>query len=69
MIWCTELDEDLEDSEEKIQCLTMGIPDISIDDLPRWYQHHTVRVLSYFERILHRVARAMMCYHEHNHED
>ena len=34
-IHCIEVDEMLKDIKENLKCLTMGIPDISIDDLPR----------------------------------
>ena len=34
-IRCIEVDEMLKDIEENLQCLTMGILDISTDDLPR----------------------------------
>ena len=62
-------DEDLRDIEENLQCLTVGIPDVSTYDLPRRYHHHTVRVSGQFARLLHRAAQAVMCYHEHHHID
>ena len=44
MVICrTDVDEDLDDMEDKIQRLIVGIPNISIDDLPRCYQHQTAR--------------------------
>ena len=44
VIRCTEVDEELDKMEENIQRLTMGILDISIDDLPRLYQCQTTGV-------------------------
>ena len=48
-----EEDEELQEIEDDIQQLTVGIPDISIDDLPRCYQRHTSGVLGRFGRLLH----------------
>ena len=36
--------KELGDLEENLQCLTVGIPNVTIDDLPRRYQHHTTGV-------------------------
>ena len=52
--------------EEKLESLTLDIPDASIDDLPMRYQRPTAGVSSRFSRLLHRVARAVMCYHKHH---
>ena len=60
---------ELDEMEENLQCLTMGIQDISIDDLPRHYQCKNTRVSGHFGRLVHRVARAVMCFHENYHED
>ena len=52
--------------EENLERLTLDIPDADIDDLPTRYQRSTVAVPGQFNRLLRRVARAMMCYHEHH---
>jgi hypothetical protein len=56
--------EDLEEIEHNLEGLTMDIPDITVDELPRCYQCHTVGVSSSIVRLLHCVAWAMVCYHE-----
>ena len=48
--------------EENLQHLTVGIPDVDIDKVPRHYQHHTVGVSQRFARLLRRVAHAIACY-------
>ena len=52
--------------EENLERFTLDIPDASIDDLPLRYQRPTVGVLGRFSRLLCRVAREVMCYHEHH---
>ena len=52
--------------EDKLERLTLDIPDASIDDLPLRYQRPTAGVPIRFSRLLRRVARAVMCYHEHH---
>ena len=52
--------------EENLERLTLDIPDADIDDLPMRYQRSTARVPGRFNRLLRRVARAVMCYHEHH---
>jgi hypothetical protein len=49
--------EDLEEIEQNLEGLTMNIPDITVDELPRCYQHHTVGVSTSIGRLLRRVAR------------
>ena len=44
MLYHSEDDEDIRDIEENLHHLTMGIPDITTDEVPRHYQHHTVGV-------------------------
>ena len=68
MLYSFEADEELEDLEENLQCLTVGIPDVTTGKVPRRYQCHTAGVSGRLSRILHRVAQAIACYHEH-HED
>ena len=52
--------------EENLERLTLDILDADIDDLPTRYQRSTVGVPGRFSRLLRRVARAVMCYHEHH---
>ena len=52
--------------EENLERLTLDIPDADIDDLPMRYQRSTEGVPGQFSRLLRRVARAVMCYHEHH---
>ena len=52
--------------EENLERLTLEIPDADIDDLPTRYQRSTAGVPGQFSRLLCRVARAVMCYHEHH---
>ena len=59
-------DDELTKLEENLDILTLDIPDASIDDLPRRFQRHTAGVLGCFSCLLRRVARAIMCYHEHH---
>ena len=56
--------KDLEEIEQNLEGLTMDIPDITVDDLPWHYQHHTIGFLTSIGRLLHRVAWAGVCYHE-----
>ena len=52
--------------EENLERLTLDIPNASIDSLPLRYQRPTSGVLGRFSRLLRRVARVVMCYHEHH---
>ena len=58
-------DVELTKLEDNLNWLTLDILYASIDDLLRRYQRHTIGVSGRFNRLLWRVARAMMCYHEH----
>ena len=66
MVYHSEANEDLGDLEENLQCLTLGIPDVTTDDLPKHYQCHTIGVSGWFSKLIHRVAQAIACYHEHH---
>ena len=55
-----EAEEELQEIEENIHGSTEGVPDISIDDLPRHYQRHAIGVLGHFGRLLCRVAHVVM---------
>ena len=44
MLYCSKVDEELGDLEENLQCLNMGIPDVTTNKVPRSYQRHTTCV-------------------------
>jgi hypothetical protein len=56
--------EDYEAVEQNLEGLTADIPDISIGEILRRYQRHTVGVSGSLSRLLRRVAWAVVCYHE-----
>jgi hypothetical protein len=56
--------EDYEAIEQNLEGLTADVPNITIGEIPRCYQHHTVGVSESLSRLLHRVARVVVCYHE-----
>jgi hypothetical protein len=56
--------EYLEEIKHNLKGLTMDIPDITVDDLPRCYQLHIVGVSTSIGRLLRRVAREVFFYHE-----
>ena len=56
--------EDYEAMEQNLEGLTVDILDMAIGDIPRRYQCHTVGVFESINRLLCRVARAIMCYRE-----
>ena len=69
MVYHSEAEEELRYIEENLQRLTVGILDVSTDDLPRRYQSQTAGVLGRFAKLLCRVAQVVMCYHEDHHDD
>ena len=68
MLYHFKADEELEYIKENLQHLMVDIPDMTTDEVPRRYQHHTAGFSGLFSRLLRRVAQAIACYHEH-HED
>jgi hypothetical protein len=50
--------------ERNLQGLIADIPDMTLEEVPRRDQHHTVRVSASMSRLLSRVSRAVMCYCE-----
>ena len=52
--------------EDNLERLTLDILDAPIDDLPLRYQRPTIGVPGHFRRLLCRVSRVVMCYHEHH---
>ena len=59
-------DDIIGELEENLERLTLDIPDVDIDDLPMRFQRSTVGVPGRFSRLLRRVTRAVMRYHEHH---
>jgi hypothetical protein len=55
---------DYEAVEHNQEGLTAYIPNISIDEILRHYQCHTVGIYGSLSRLLCRVAREVVCYHE-----
>ena len=53
--------EDYEAVEQNLEGLTADIPDMDIGEIPRRYQRHAVVVSESINRLLHRVARVVMC--------
>jgi hypothetical protein len=56
--------EDYQVVEQNLEGLTTDIPDMPLEEVPRRDQRHTVGVSRSMSRLLHRVARAVMCYCE-----
>jgi hypothetical protein len=56
--------EDYQVVEQNLEGLTTYIPDMTMEEVPRHNQHHTVGVSGSMSRLLRRVARAVVCYHE-----
>jgi hypothetical protein len=50
--------------EQNLEGLTADIPDMTLEEIPRRDQRHTVGVSAAMGRLLHRVAREVVCYHE-----
>ena len=63
---------DLDDTEtltavqEQVESLTLGIPDVRINELPLQLQRHTTGVPRRWTRLLRMIAQAVTCYHEHH---
>jgi hypothetical protein len=50
--------------EQNLEGLTIDIPDMTLEEVPRRDQCHTVGVSATMARLLRRVARAVVCYCE-----
>jgi hypothetical protein len=50
--------------EQNLEGLTADILDMPLGEVPRHDQRHTVEVSEAMSRLLRRVARAVVCYHE-----
>jgi hypothetical protein len=58
--------EHYEAVEQNLEGLTADILDMAIGEILRHYQRHIVGVSESISRLLHRVARAVVCYREHH---
>ena len=56
--------EDYQVVEQNLEGLTTNIPDMPLEEVPRRDQRHTIGVSGSMSRLLRRVARAVVCYHE-----
>ena len=52
--------------QEQVESLTLGIPDVRIDELPLQLQWHTIGVPRRWTHLLRMIAQAVTCYHEHH---
>jgi hypothetical protein len=50
--------------EQNLEGLAADIPDMTLEEVPRRDQHHTIGVSTSMSRLLCRVAREVVCYHE-----
>ena len=62
-------DTDLDEVEESLTQLTIGIPLTRDDDIPIRMRCHASGGGSRFVRLFRKVARAVVCYSEHHHDD
>jgi hypothetical protein len=56
--------EDYQVVLQNLEGLNAYIPDMTLEEVPRRDQRHTVGVSTTMSQLLYRVARAVMCYHE-----
>ena len=56
--------EDYQVVEQNLEGLTADIPDMPLGEVPQCYQRHTLEVSESIGRLLRRVSRVVMCYHE-----
>jgi hypothetical protein len=56
--------EDYQVVEQNLEGLIADIPDMTLEEVPRCHQRHTVGVSGSMSRLLHRVSQAVMCYRE-----
>ena len=52
--------------QEQVESLTLGIPDVRIEELPLQLQRHTTSVPRRWTLLLRMIAQAVTCYHEHH---
>ena len=58
--------EDYQVVQQNLEGLTADIPDMTLEEVPRRNQRHTIGVSASMSQLLRRVAREVMCYHEHH---
>jgi len=49
--------------QDQVEGLTLGIPDVWIDELPLRFQRHITDVPSQWTRLLRMIAQVVTCYH------
>ena len=52
--------------EQNLEGLIADIPDMTLEEVQRRNQCHTIGVSASMSRLLRRVARAVVCYREHH---
>jgi hypothetical protein len=52
--------------EQNLEGLMADIPDMTLEEIPRRDQRHTLEVYASMGRLLRRVARTLVCYHGHH---
>ena len=62
-------DTNLDEVEESLTQLTIGVPLTRDDDIPIRMRRHASGGGSLFARLFRKVARAVVCYSEHHHDD
>jgi hypothetical protein len=62
-------DTDLDEVEESLTQFTIVVPLTRDDDIPIRMRHHASGGSSRFARLFRKVARAVVCYSEHHHDD
>jgi hypothetical protein len=58
--------EDYQVVEQNLEGMTADIPNMTLEEVPRRVQRHTIGVSTSMSQLLRRVARAVMCYREHH---
>jgi hypothetical protein len=58
--------EDYQVVEQNLEGLTTDIPYMTLEEVPQCDQCHTIGVSTTMGRLLCRVAREVVCYHEHH---
>ena len=64
-----EYDTDLDEVEESLTQLTIYVPLTRDEDIPVRMRRHASGGGSRFSRLFRKVARAVVCYSEHHHDD
>ena len=62
-------DTDLDKVEESLTQLTISVPLTRDEDIPIRMRRHVSGGGSRFARLFRKVARAIVCYSEHHHDD